>query len=561
MSLQNQPQPEIPEQTARVARAAFKKGNLFLKIRDSLGTLFTDEQFKDLFPVKGQPAEAPWRLALVLLFQFVENLPDRQAADAVRSRLDWKYALALELEDPGFDFSVLSQFRQRLLDGKAEELLLDTLLEIFQEQGWLKAGGKQRTDSTHVLAAVRVLNRLEKVGQTMVATLESLAVVAPDWLVSISPPQWLERYGKRAENFRLPRTDKERETWAVQVGYDGFYLMACIQESSLQAVLSQVPAVVTLQKVWTEQYEPDSQGPPRFKSSKELPSAAEQIASPYDSEARFAQKRETGWVGYKVHFTETCDADTPHLLVHVETTVATVPDDNMLSTIHPKLAKKGLLPREHLVDMGYTDSGILAESLKDFGIDVVGPMAKNPSWQAREGGFDKDQFVVDWEKETVTCPAGKLSHRWYDYREGKIKVDKTKTGNIHVQFSRSDCTPCEHRALCTRAKNEARQLMLSSREEYEALRTARLRQASQAFIRAYRLRAGAESVHSQAIRRCDVRHCRYLGEAKTHLQHVATAAAVNLVRVWHWLCGDPVGKTRVSRYARLAPGEGKVCAA
>jgi transposase len=554
MSLQNQPQPDIPEATARVARAAFKKGNLYLTIRDSLGTIFTDDQFKQLFSNRGQPAEAPWRLALVSIFQFLENLTDRQAADAVRSRLDWKYALALELEDVGFDFSVLSQFRQRLLDGQSQDLLLDSLLEIFKQQGWLKAGGKQRTDSTHVLAAVRTLNRLEKVGQTMVAALESLAIVSPDWLVSITPPDWFDRYGKRVENFRLPRTDKDREAWATQVGYDGFYLLACIQTATSQAALSEIPAVVILRKVWAEQFEQNSEGPPRFKTSKELPTASEQLVSPYDEDARFAQKYTTGWVGYKVHFTETCDADAPRLLIDVETTTATVPDENMVATIHPKLKTKGLLPREHLVDMGYTDTGIIVESLKNFGVTVVGPLARNPSWQAREDGFDKDQFIVDWESETVTCPAGKQSNRWYDYRDGRIKVDKNRHGMIHVQFSRRDCTPCEFRSRCTRARSESRQLMLASREEYEALRAARQRQTTEAFLSAYRLRAGIECAHSQANHLCGLRQCRYIGESKTHLQHLATAAAVNLVRIGRWLCGEEIGKTRVSRFARLALG-------
>jgi transposase len=222
--------------------------------------------------------------------------------------------------------------------------------------------------------------------------------------------------------------------------------------------------VQTLQKVWQEQFERNDEGPPRWKDSKELPTAAEQLASPYDSEARFAQKYSTGWVGYKVHFTETCDAESPRLLIDVETTAATVPDENMVATLHPKLKKKGLLPSEHLVDMGYTDTGMMVQSLKDFGVTIVGPLAKNPSWQAREGGLDKDQFQVDWESEKVTCPAGKVSNRWYDYRDGRIKVEKSRHGHIHVQFSRVDCTPCELRSQCTRAKTESRQLMLPSRE-------------------------------------------------------------------------------------------------
>jgi transposase len=119
----------VPEQTARVARAAFRRGNPYLKLRDELGSVDTDAAFADLFPPRGQAAAAPWRLALVTVPQVAEGLPDRQAAEAVRSRIDWKYVLGLELTDPGFDYSVLSEFRARLLAGSAEERLLDVLLE------------------------------------------------------------------------------------------------------------------------------------------------------------------------------------------------------------------------------------------------------------------------------------------------------------------------------------------------------------------------------------------------------------------------------------------------
>src|SRR5438105_15171080 len=154
----------IPEETARVAHAACPKGTLAMRLRDALGELYQDEQFAALYPVEGQPAYEPWRLAVVTVLQYAESLTARQAADAVRERLDWKYALGLELSDPGFDFSLLSEFRLRLVEEGMETLLLDRLLEVCKQRGWLKAGGKQRTDSTHVLARVRSLSNLECVG-------------------------------------------------------------------------------------------------------------------------------------------------------------------------------------------------------------------------------------------------------------------------------------------------------------------------------------------------------------------------------------------------------------
>ena len=167
MSMKPQPIPEIPAETVRVVRAVFPKGNIYIHLRDTLGTIYQDELFADLFPDRGQPAYAPWRLALVTVFQFIENLTDRQAADAVRSRLDWKYCLSLELTDAGFDHTVLSEFRTRLVALSAEERFLEAVVDLCKEQGWLKARGRQQTDSTHILAKVRALNRAECVVETL----------------------------------------------------------------------------------------------------------------------------------------------------------------------------------------------------------------------------------------------------------------------------------------------------------------------------------------------------------------------------------------------------------
>src|SRR5215213_4329578 len=193
----------VPEETARVARAAFPKGNPYLRVRDELGPIYEDRAFTELFSTRGRSAIAPAQLALVTILQFAEGLSDLQAADAVRARIDWKYLLSLELDDPGFDASVLCEFRARLLVGEQETLLLDTLLALCRERGLLKARGQQRTDSTQVLAAVRALNRLEVVGESLRHTLNVLAVVAPDWLGGQVPPEWADRYARRIEDDRL----------------------------------------------------------------------------------------------------------------------------------------------------------------------------------------------------------------------------------------------------------------------------------------------------------------------------------------------------------------------
>jgi transposase len=190
MSLQPTAIAPVPAETARVAHIVFPTGALAIDLRDQVGTIYEDPLFADLFPTRGQPAEAPWRLALVTVLQFVEGLSDRQAAQAVRRCIDWKYAVSLDLTDPGFHYSVLSEFRARLLAGQAEQRLLTALLDLLKQRGWLKGRGRQRTDSTHVLAAVRVLNRLELVGETLRHTLNVLAEVAPTWVRAQAPAEW-----------------------------------------------------------------------------------------------------------------------------------------------------------------------------------------------------------------------------------------------------------------------------------------------------------------------------------------------------------------------------------
>lgn len=293
----------VPEPTARVARAAFPKGTLCLRLYDELGTIFTDQDFVDLFAQRGQPAEAPFRLALITVLQFLEGLSDRQAADAVRGRIDWKYLLCLELDDPGFDYSILSEFRGRLLAGGVEHKLFDYVLDTLRERNLVKARMRQRTDSTHVVAAVRDLNRLERVVETLRATLNVLATVAPDWVRAQIPVEWVDRYTRRAEDYRLPAEANARERLADQVGTDGHALLAALWASETPEWLRAIPAVDILRRVWVHNFV-TLEGVVRWRQKDNLPPAGLRISSPYDAEARYAHKRSTHWVGYKVHLTE-----------------------------------------------------------------------------------------------------------------------------------------------------------------------------------------------------------------------------------------------------------------
>jgi transposase len=506
--------------------------------------LFVDDDFAALYPTRGRPAEAPWRLALITVLQFVENLSDRQAADAVRARIDWKYALGLELTDPGFDNSVLCEFRARLLAGSAEHRLLDAVLQRCRERGWLKARGQQRTDSTHVLDRVRALTRLLCAQETLRHALNVLAGVAPAWLLAHSLPAWLERYGRRCDESRIPAGVEQRRAFAQQVGEDGRALLAAIDGLDAPAWLREVPAVVTLRRVWLQQFYQEADVIRWRTEAEGTPPSSQTISSPYDTEARYARKETTTWVGYKVHLTETCDDDAPHLITHVETTPGPIADGDMTPAIHAALQSKDLLPGKHLADTGYVDAELLVQSQQEYGVDLVGPTRADYHWQASAAeGFAAGDFRVNWEQRRMTCPEGKVSSGW------SPAVDKGHNHVIKVKFSAKDCGACRNKEKCTRGTR--RTVTIRPREQYEALGTARLREATAGYKEDYGKRAGVEGTISQGVRACGLRRSRYAGEAKTHLQHLATAAAVNVLRIGDWLAEKPREQTRQSAFARL----------
>jgi transposase len=542
----------IPPETARVARAAYPKGTLAMRLRDALGGIYHDALFTELFASRGRPAEAPWRLAVVLILQYADGLTDRQAADAVRGRIDWKYCLGLSLEDRGFDASVLSEFRERIVAGQAEAVLLDTLLALCRERGWLKAGGKQRTDSTHVLARARSLSNLECVGETLRAVLNDVASLDADWLAPRISSDWLERYGHRLENYRLPKPESQRQELAEQIGTDGLFLLHELEHDQTPKALRDLESVQVLRQVWQQYYQVVG-GRARWRAGPQAPQSEGVVRSPYDPQARTGKKRETAWLGYKVHLTETCQSETqseqgqaealaaPHVIVQVQTTVALVQDVEVTAAIQQELAQADLLPEEQLVDAGYVDADLLVSSQQTHGIRLHGPGLADTSWQAKANqGFDLAHFQIDWQTQQVTCPQGKHSSHWRDYDE-----------RIEVEFSKQTCAACPVRADCTRAQQTGRVVHLRHQAAYEALQARRQAQASSEFWQTYQGRAGIESTLSQGVRRMGMRRSRYVGLPKTHLQHILTAVAINLVRIDDWLCGRPPGQTYRSPLVQL----------
>jgi len=536
----------IPAETARVAQAAFRKPNVYMVMRDQLGVLYSDGEFAPLFSSpRGRPAESPGVLALVTVMQFAEGLTDRQAAEAVRARIDWKYALGLELTDSGFDYSLLTDFREQLLATDAVQRLLDNMLERFKALGLLKARTKQRTDSTHVLAAVRRLNRLEMVGETLRYALNDLAVVDRQWLAQQVTADWPQRYAKRFEQYRLPKSDTERAELARTIGVDGQTLLAAVYALHTPPSVRQCPAVEILRQVWVQQYEVRD-GLLQWRSEADLPPASLLIQSPYDPEARNRTKRELNWTGYMVHLTETCEPDCPHFITEVETTVATISDKDMTAPIQASLAAKDLLPAEHLVDAGYIDAEVLVSSQAEYGVELCGPAQADASWQAHTAGaFDLSCFTLDWQAQVAICPQNQVSRYWSSATSQGQEV-------VEVVFNAQHCQTCPGRSRCTHSKHGPRTLKLRPEAQHKALQKRRQDQLTADFRERYKKRAGIEGTIAQGVRSLDLRRSRYRGLKKTRLQHVIIATAMNLTRFAHWILGIPRAKTRVSHFAALA---------
>jgi transposase len=581
MSVQPMPWPEPAPEVAVAVRAAYRRREppLPVVVRDRLGELFPDAEFAPGFGVRGRPGWSPGRLALVTVLQMVENLTDRQAADAARDKISWKYALGLGLEDEGFDPSVLCEFRARVVAHGLEQRVLDLLLDALAERDLVGAGGRQRTDSTHVIGAVRDLNRLELAGESVRAAVEALAVAAPGWLPTvIDIADWGRRYGARVDTWRLPGSQTKRAELATAYGTDAVALLRAVYTADTAPPwLAELPAVDVLRRVLVQNYliTTDAQGREvvraREADTDGLPPGRVRLSSPYDLDARWAAKGDDlYWNGYKVHVTETCDPpdptpadadpagrdpagrdlvgrERPNIITGVATTDATVPDAAMTEHIHTALAERNLLPAKHYLDSGYPSAALVADSLRRWGVSLVTPLLADQSPQARAGaGYDRAGFTIDFDTHQAVCPQGQTSSWWNP-------VTQRGTDAIVIKFAAATCRGCPVRDQCTRSASTSigRQLTVPPREVHHAQLTARAAQDTPDWQADYARRAGVEGTIRQAVAVTGTRRARYRGLPKTRLEHVHSAVALNLIRLDAYWNGHALDRTRTSHLTRL----------
>jgi transposase len=532
MTLRERDLGEMPEDIRALGERVLGPDDPYRVIGEQLADLVADAQFAGLYEATGRAAVWPSVLALVTLFQFLEDLPDREAARAVVVRLDWKYALHLPLGYGGFDFSCLSYFRRRLVEHEQERLVFEAVLDRVRALGFLRRRGKQRTDSLGVVGAVRQLSQLELVSEALRLALRALRDAAPDWVTQVVPGAFQTAYLERRSDYRL--TAEERRAELVRVGHDGAWLLDRLGAEDA-AALRALPEVATLATIWQQRYE---RVDGRVRWRDRTVDATELIVTPHDPGVRVGQKRGHAWWGDKVHVTETIaeptDPDAPapadpadrvRFITDVTTSPAPSGDGQALGEIREHLTDRDLLMDEQVVDSGYVSGKHLAESAA-AGVDLVGP----PLLDTSPNGFKLADFAIDREAQRAVCPAGQVATKW------AVRTERDGSRAIQIRFPTAVCAACPLRPRCTTGKG-GRNLSLS--EHHERLVARRAEAQTPAFRARLKTRAGIEATLSELVRAHGLRRHRYRGDARRHAEHLLKAAACNLKRLARALAARP----------------------
>ncbi|MGW2378326.1 transposase [Kitasatospora sp. NPDC001683] len=354
------------------------------------------------------------------------------------------------------------------------------------------------------------------------------------------------------DSYRLPSEEAKRVQLTWRIAADGYLLLEAVVSPSAPGWLREIPAVATLRTVWLQQFKRtviDGVQEVAWRGKDDLPPSRVRITSPYDPDSRNAVKRGSAWDGYKVHFSETCDAPEvgrPHLVTHVVTTDATAGDPVVVDQIHDRLDDKGLLPAEHYMDAGYISAELLLTAPTEYGVRVIGPVRPNTTRQTvQANGFGKASFAINWTERHAICPNSAVSRYW---TEG---LDNNQRPAIRIRFATETCAPCPVRDQCTSSTRYGRQLTIRPQEQDAVLERLRAEQATDEWKDRYAVRAGVEGTIHQAIAATGVRQTRYIGLRKTHLAHVLTATAINLIRLDAWWNEKPLAHTRTSHLAAL----------
>jgi len=518
MSLQSNFPSDIPEDTRVVGDVILSSDDVCHYLAHHIGEILSEEDFRAFYSSTGRSGIHPFILSIVTVLQYLEKLPDRKASQQVVKRIDWKYALHQTLIWMGFHYSDLCNFRKRLLAHDAESLIFDKLVSHLVDRGWLKSGGKQRTDATHIVGEVKRLSLLELKWESLRMALVDLMSEDAKWVLSNLEEAFTESYASSRNTYRMSEADLKQVE--KQVEGDMLRLLNQIDQAG-QADWLKLTHVQLLYRVGREQL--DCVDPSEFPDwqdsalSLDLPDGL--IASPHDPDARFSQKRSTQWVGYKTHITETVEGEHGNFVTDMHVTPANVNDDQSLDDIEDKLEQRNVSPDDLHVDQGYM-SGKTIDTSAERGIDLRGRVQASAS--SKPEGFRLCDFDIDVDQQQAICPAGNTSVRW-------SHVKGTK-GVAFRAFFGKQCQACPffREDACT-TQPSGRRLDISL--HHNTLQRRRQEQQTDAFKQDMKKRAAIEGTISEAVRAHGLRQNRYRGLEKTQFQAYMTGAAMNLKRL------------------------------
>ncbi len=516
MSLKQAFPKEIPATTRDAVEAMLPADSVCRLLGEKAEEIIDESALAAMYHQTGRGAINPVLLCFVLVLQFYEKLPDRRAAEMVKVRMDWKYALRQELNWPGFDYSSLCNFRKRLYAHGQEYLMFEQVLKYLFKLGYVKSK-RQRTDATHVLAAVERLSRLELVWETLRLALGALTNADGKWVRQVLPVSFVNFNSQKRSEFRLsPAQTKEA---LLAAGQDGFWLLSQIAQHG-QAAWQDLPEIITLSQVLSQQFDQgDEDGESGLKAKANIDAKGDVITSPHEPSVRYSRKgKETAWRGYKAQVTETVDGAFP-VITDIGIHSANEADGKALEEILKRLAERGLLPEKQYVDQAYCNGKTLHDS-EQKGLDLRGFIGSN---SRKPVGFRLQDFDVDVERRQARCPAGKKATVFNPSSQHDVAWN--------VRFGKQ-CQRCPFNSLCTTEKR-GRSLEISP--YHKQLTKRRREQASAGFVKEMHARARIESTIGELARRHGLRQNRYRGQEKATLQAAFTATAVNLKRLARYL--------------------------
>ena len=502
---------KIPETTRTIASPLLRADSVHKWLGEQVHEILDEEALSQMYHPTGRGGINPVLLSIVLILQFLEDIPDRQAAQMAVMRLDWKYALRQELEWTGFDYSSICNFRKRLYAHGQEFLIFEMMLTALREQGYVKHQ-KQRTDATHVLGAVEKLSRLELVWETLRVALSAIISTDAPWVLVHIPASFVETHTRRRGDYRMGK-DQVAQAFQ-QAGQDGFWLIEQVAQQGTPD-LQNLEEMAGLQRVLHEQFKPPTDGIPPAPLDDRTASG-DVIATPHDTDVRYARKgKNTTWEGYKVQVTETIDDDLA-LITDIRVCPAQEHDSQALNTIQDTLQARHIPPDAQYVDKAYVN-GTTLQTSADRQIDLRGELPTPRS--SKPPGFRLADFKIDLTNQVAICPQGNPSISFNPSTQADVL--------FHVRFGKQ-CQTCPVHTLCTTEKR-GRSLEISL---YHDLRQARY-QAMQdpAFALEMNQRARIESCISELKRAHGLRQARYRGMQKMRLQAAFTATAANLKRL------------------------------